>query len=119
MPTLVYSNYARGLMTPTLLGRWQTRLFLFATVGLFITVPFSLGIISPGGSIFFSVLIYVALFGLIWDILYIYIQKYRWDRDWPGVFQLLAGIWEAFFIFCVVNLFNLPGRNDLKMFWLQ
>jgi hypothetical protein len=34
-------------MTPTLFGRWQTRLFLFATVGVLITLPFYLGIIGP------------------------------------------------------------------------
>jgi hypothetical protein len=97
-------------MTPTLFGRWQTRLLLLATVGVFVTLPFSLGIIGPGASSeFFWILGYVALFGLIWDILYNYLQKFRWDRDWPGAFQLLAGIWEAIFIACVVKLFGLPN----------
>lgn len=97
-------------MTPTLFGRWQTRLLLLATVGVLITLPFSVGIIGPGASSeFFWIVGYVALFGLLWDVLYNYLQKFRWDRDWPGAFQLLAGIWEAIFIACVVKLFGLPN----------
>jgi hypothetical protein len=97
-------------MTPTLFGRWQTRLLLLATVGVLITLPFSLGIIGSGASSeFFWILGYVALFGLLWDVLYNYLQKFRWDRDWPGAFQLLAGIWESIFIAAVVKLFGLPN----------
>ncbi|NET59653.1 MAG: hypothetical protein F6K47_26940 [Symploca sp. SIO2E6] len=110
-------------MTPTLLGRWQTRLFLLATVGALLTLPFHLGIIGPGDPVdhlppFFPILGYVALFGIIWDILYIYMQQFRWDRDWPGAFQLLAGIWEAVFIICIVKVFGLPGApKDLPIYW--
>jgi hypothetical protein len=106
-------------MTLTLFGRWQTRLLLLATVGVLVTLPFSLGIIGPGASSeFFWILLYVALFGLIWDILYNYIQKFRWDRDWPGALQLLAGIWEAIFIGCVVKLFGLPYlTQELPFNW--
>lgn len=100
-------------MTPTLLGRWQTRLLLLATVGVLVTLPFSLGIVGSGASSeFFWILLYVALFGLIWDILYNYLQKFRWDRDWPGALQLLAGIWEAIFIACAVKLFGLPNLTQ-------
>jgi hypothetical protein len=105
-------------MTPTLFGRWQTRLLLLATVGILVTLPFSLGIIGSGASpVFFWILGYVALFGLVWDILYNYLQKFRWDRDWPGAFQLLAGIWEAIFIVAVVTLFGLPNGLDFSLFW--
>lgn len=106
-------------MTPTLFGRWQTRLFLLATVGVLVTLPFSLGIISPGADpVFFWILGYVALFGLFWDVLYNYLQKFRWDRDWPAAFQLLAGIWEAIFIACGVKLLGLPNvARELPLFW--
>jgi hypothetical protein len=105
-------------MTPTLLGRWQTRLLLLATVGLVVTLPFYLGIISPGGSIFLWVLVYIALFGLVWDVVYQYFQKYRWDSDWPGALQLLAGIWEAIFVLLLVKIFGLPGvSKDLPLYW--
>lgn len=97
-------------MTPTLFGRWQTRLFLFATVGVLVTLPFVLGIFGTNaGIIFFWVLGYLALVGLLWDSLYIYLQTFRWDRDWPAIFQVLAGLWEAVFFIGIVKLFGLPG----------
>lgn len=103
-------------MTPTLFGRWQTRLLLLATVGVLITLPFAFGITSPNSSlVYFWVLGYVAIFGILWDILYNYLQKFRWDRDWPGIFQLLAGIWEGIFLIIIIDLwqFPLPGIQNL------
>ncbi|BAZ32527.1 hypothetical protein NIES4074_50330 [Cylindrospermum sp. NIES-4074] len=97
-------------MTPTLFGRWQTRLLLLATVGVLVTLPFVTGVIGPGAnSVYFWILAYVAIFGLGWDVLYDYLQKFRWDRDWPAAYQLLAGIWELVFIFsCAKILGFLP-----------
>ena len=96
-------------MTPTLLGRWQTRIFLLATVGAFVTFPFSLGTGDRPGWIYWALLGYIALFGLAWDGLYIYWQKFRWDRDWPGLFQLLAGMGEGLFIGLLAKTVGLPG----------
>ncbi len=97
-------------MTPTLLGRWQSRIFLFATVGALFTLPFALGIVGPDASgIPFLVLFYLALLGLIWDVFYNYLQQFRWDRDWPAVFQLIAGLWEAIFFSYLVEFIDLPG----------
>ncbi|AFY50641.1 hypothetical protein Nos7524_4915 [Nostoc sp. PCC 7524] len=95
-------------MTPTLFGRWQTRFLLLATVGVLVSLPFAIGLVAPADSIYFWILGYVALFGLGWDVLYDYLQKFRWDRDWPAAYQLLAGIWELLFVFCGVNVFGLP-----------
>src|SRR4028118_2270786 len=111
-------------MTPTLFGRWQTRLLLFSTVGVLVTLPFFIGLMtSKSGAIFFWVLGYVAIFGIGWDALYIYIQQYRWDRDWPGAFQLLAGIWEAIFGLFLIEIAGLPRitnqRFDLGAFALH
>ncbi|MBD2664169.1 hypothetical protein B6N60_03798 [Richelia sinica FACHB-800] len=93
-------------MTPTLLGRWQTRILLLSTVGVLVSIPFAIGLIGPGANtVYFAILAYVAIFGLAWDILYNYLQKSRWDRDWPAVYQLFAGIWEMVFVFCGVKLF--------------
>lgn len=108
-------------MTPTLLGRWQTRLLLLATVGALITVPFALNL---GNAAPFWNLGYIAFFGVFfWDVLYDYIQKRRWDRDWPGVYQLAAGIWEAIFLAILLSIlkniqFGLPGVQvyDLGIF---
>jgi hypothetical protein len=103
-------------MTPTLFGRWQTRLLLLATVGVFVSMPFATGLIGSGASsVYFWILGYVAIFGLGWDVLYNYLQKFRWDRDWPAAYQLLAGIWELVFVYCGVKLFGflpIPQAKD-------
>ncbi|MBD2193952.1 MULTISPECIES: hypothetical protein [Calothrix] len=94
-------------MTPTLFGRWQTRLLLLATVGVVVSLPFAIGLIgNTPSTAYFWVLAYVAIFGLGWDVLYNYLQKFRWDRDWPAAYQLLAGIWEFIFVFCGVKIFG-------------
>ena len=105
-------------MTHTVFGRWQTRLVLLFSVGSLNTLPFDLGIIEPEFGIgYFLVLVYVALFGCVWDLVYNYLQKFRWDRDWPGALQLLAGIWEAIFLLFCVNFFGLPGLPKVDLFW--
>ncbi|WP_460202307.1 hypothetical protein [Scytonema sp. NUACC21] len=94
-------------MTPTLFGRWQTRLLLLATAGVLVSIPFASGLIASNhGTVYFWILAYVSLFGLGWDIVYDQIQKYRWDRDWPAAYQLFAGIWELVFVFCGVKVFG-------------
>ena len=97
-------------MTPTLFGRWQTRLLLFSTIGVLITIPF-------GKAIYFLVLGYIVIFGLFWDIVYDRLQKFRWDRDWPGAYQLLAAIWEAIFFFLISQTIELPllETSDFKI----
>jgi hypothetical protein len=96
-------------MTPTLFGRWQTRLLLLAAVGVIVSLPFAMGLIgSSTNSVYFWILGYVAILGLGWDVLYNYLQKFRWDRDWPAAYQLLAGIWELVFVFCGIMFGFLP-----------
>ncbi len=101
-------------MTPTLLGRWQTRLLLLGTLGVLITIPFSL---INGDAIYFQVLLCIAVLGCIWDIVYNLIQQIRWDHDWSALWQLAAGIWEAFFFyvpfkFLLGNVLKLPCLNS-------
>ncbi len=102
-------------MTPTLLGRWQTRLFLFFTVGVLLTWPFA---ITLEGS-FFPILFWIMGWGFLWDCLYTFIQKFRWDRDWPAAYQLAAGIWEALFLLALIYSFGLFGTDygDFSLFW--
>ncbi|RUR85917.1 hypothetical protein ACF3DV_23175 [Chlorogloeopsis fritschii PCC 9212] len=110
-------------MTPTLFGRWQTRLLLLVTVGVLVSIPFALGLVgSPPGSVYFWILGYVAIFGIAWDVVYDRLQKNRWDRDWPAIYQLLAGIWEFIFVVCGVKIFGfLPiplPKEELPTFWV-
>ncbi|HEV3309492.1 MAG TPA: hypothetical protein VG815_03120, partial [Chloroflexota bacterium] len=72
-------------MTPTLLGRWETRTALLGTFGVVISLIF---LAADQGKPFFAILGYVWLWGLAWDVVYILLQKLRWDRDWPTCFQI-------------------------------
>jgi hypothetical protein len=93
-------------LTPTLIGRWQTRTLLLWTVGLLITLLF---VALFASSAFIFVLFYVWLFGLAWDALYIALQHFRWDRDWPSAFGVINGFLEGALIFLLVAFIGLPG----------
>lgn len=92
----------RALMTPTLMGRWQTRLLLVGTIGLFITLLVGRYYDDLSGS--FILLGYVLIVGLAADVLYQFIQTFRWDEDWPTSFQLLAGLAEGVFLWGLISL---------------
>ncbi|WP_017719584.1 hypothetical protein [Kamptonema formosum] len=97
-------------MTPTLFGHWQTRIFLLATVGILVTLPFTFGFLGVKSTpVYFWVLFYVGLFGIAWDVLYNFLHQFMWDRDWPGVFQFLAAIAEGVFLGWAIKSFGLPN----------
>lgn len=111
-------------MTPILFGRWQTRIFLLATVGLIVSLPFAFGLIGPNPDgnfhpIFFWVIFWVGVLGLLWDILYNYLQQYLWDHDWPGVFQFFACIAEGIVLALLLNFVGLPfiDRSAFNLEW--
>jgi hypothetical protein len=92
---------------PTLNGRIQTRIFLLATVGVLWTLIIT-PILPTGASLgasykaTFSVLLVIAVVGILWELLYHAIQQFRWEKDWPTIFGLLTGINEgllAWFLF--------------------
>ncbi len=94
-------------MTPILWGRWQTRIILLGTVGVLITLLFCLlfGTFTTP----FAVLGYVLLFGLGWDVLYQAILSFRWDADWPTLFQIGAGVLEGAWVWLLAHYVGLPG----------
>ncbi len=96
-------------MTPTLLGRWQIRIFLLATVGLVISLIVSL-IVWNTVPVF--ALLYVLLFGLVWDVIYQFITSFRWDRDWPTCFQVAAGVIEGALVWGLILTGKVPGIQN-------
>ncbi|MBO0842674.1 MAG: hypothetical protein J2O46_05780, partial [Nocardioides sp.] len=89
-------------MTPTLMGRLQTRFVLVVLVALPITlvlVPL-LGMTWTGGLL--TALIMGAL-GLGWELVYHALQQLRWDKDWPTLFALLAGVPEGIVLWAVLG----------------
>lgn len=101
-------------MTPTLSGRWQSRLLLLGSIGSLISFGFALLFNSVTPLILLAVVIF---FGLIWDYFYDKIQQRRWDHDWPPTFQLLAGIFEGLFIFGLIQILPIPGLPNVFQFW--
>ena len=96
-------------MTPTLVGRIQTRLFLVLVVGVpwtLLIVPLLAGLVEATVDevyeVAFTALVLVAGIGVVWDLIYHQIQQYRWEKDWPTLFGLLTGINE--FIVVAVGL---------------
>jgi len=103
-------------MTPTLLGRFQTRLCLLGTVGVVITFLF--GLLFHDLKTPFVLLGYVLLLGFLWDVAYNFLQTLRWDRDWPPLFfvggglleaLLIWGLMQADFLWEALGLDGLPG----------
>ncbi len=95
-------------MTFTLFGRWQIRVLLLATVGLVLTIGMA---IKAGGALAGQtvlMLLYLGLFGLVWDAIYHQLQRLRWDGDWNGLLQLGGAIWEGIFLMMSIEL-GLPG----------
>lgn len=112
-------------MTPILFGRWQTRIFLLSTIGLIVSLPFAFGLIGPAAGdysfhpIFFWVIFWVGVLGLLWDILYNYLQQYLWDHDWPGALQFFACIAEGIVLGLLLKFVGLPfiDRNVFDLGW--
>ena len=93
-------------MTPLLLGRWETRVVMMATIGVVISAAFAAGLRS---NIPFIILGWVVAFGIGWDIVFFLLQKLRWDRDWPAAFAILSGIVEGALIYALIRNTGLPG----------
>lgn len=87
-------------MTPTLLGRWQTRVLLFIFLGLPLTALFVWGVYplfwtgALDWTVPFIFIAAITVLGLVADIAYIQIQRFRWDNDWPFAFQFFFSILE-------------------------
>ena len=99
-------------MTPTLLGRIQTRILLFIVFGLPITLLFSIylsdWVVPPTNVMPFLVLATLLIVGLILDPVYIYLQRFRWDHDWPFAFQFFFSIIEFLIVLLIVWTDILP-----------
>ena len=99
-------------MTPTLFGRWQTRLLLYVFIGLPVTFLFALYQSAwqwpplYTQSVFYYPFLFLTLIlvlGLILDVLYIQIQRFHWDQDWPFAYQFFFSIVEFFAVFYLMD----------------
>lgn len=101
-------------MTPTLIGRWQTRLALLATVGAAWTAALVPLLPRPAGAslmdayrLGFLALAITAVIGCIaWDPIYQGLQQFRWEKDWPSLYALLVGVNEGVATWLVLRQFG-------------
>ena len=99
-------------MTPTLRGRWQSRLLLYIFIGLPVTFLFAMYQSAwqwpppYAQSVFYYPFLFLTLIlalGLILDVLYIQIQRFHWDQDWPFAYQFFFSILEFFAVFNLMD----------------
>jgi hypothetical protein len=88
-------------MTLTLQGRWQTRIVLYLTVGVLVTLFF--GRIYGDFSTHFALLAYLLGLGLVWDVIYQRLERRRWNRDWPPYYQVFTGLLEGALLFWLIK----------------
>jgi hypothetical protein len=96
-------------MTPTLNGRIQTRFFLLFVIGvpwLLIIAPFLDGMGASYVDTVLNavqVLVWVAVLGILWELLWHGLQQFRWEKDWPIMFALFQWIPEGVLAWFIVN----------------
>ena len=101
-------------MIPTLNGRIQTRIFVSLVVGgiwtLLITpllpVP---GTLSDAYATTFVVLLTVTVLGVGWELVYHFIQQFRWEKDWPTLFGLITAVNEGALVWLLLEYDAVPG----------
>ncbi len=116
-------------MTPNLVGRWQTRLYLLGLIGGMIALLFvwrynmRIPYTNRNRWIPEYVVAYLIIFGFVWDVIYQTILHFRWDYDWPGAYSLIAGILEGALVFLLIRFVGLPlipkGSVDFGHFALE
>jgi hypothetical protein len=98
-------------MIPTLTGRWHTRFLLFVVIGLPVTLVWSWAVAGFGArldSVPFLVIVTIFVVGLLLDPIYIQIQLFRWDRDWPFAYQFISMIFEFLIVVLLIRFDVLP-----------
>lgn len=97
-------------MTPTLLGRIQTRILLVLSVGVLWgaviapVLPTRKG--TSLGDVYWAVgvaLGLVLVVGMAWELVYHAVQQFRWEKDWPTIFGLLTGLTEAAVVYVLMD----------------
>lgn len=93
-------------MTPTFLGRIQTRLFLLLVIAVpwtALIAPVLPGQIGPTYRAAYAAVFCVGLFGIAWEALYHGLQQFRWEKDWPILLGLLVGINEGLLVYVALE----------------
>jgi hypothetical protein len=107
-------------MTPTLFGRFQTRIFLVVVVGTLWTLLVGPFLPRPTGATLgdvygtaFAALLVVLVAGLVWELSYHAAQQLRWEKDWPTLFGLITGINEGIAAYVLLRSGVLVDRGEV------
>ncbi|MFI7000699.1 hypothetical protein [Nocardia sp. NPDC050175] len=96
-------------MLPTLNGRIQTRVLALSVIGCFVALiitPFlPTGSLSLGQAyrVTLSILLATVLVGVLWELLYHFLQQFRWEKDWPTLFGFLTMVNEGALMWVLVR----------------
>ncbi len=117
-------------MTPTLIGRIQSRLVLVAAVGIPIALILGVVLSRPTEAttlgdmyrVFFVALALVAVVGVVWELVWHGLQQLRWEKDWPTLFGLVTGVPEGAVVWLLlragvpIDVGTVDGTTFLAMF---
>ena len=101
-------------MLPTLAGRVQTRVALFAVIGGLVTLLIApvLPIAAPVADKYrdaFLVLATVTVRGIGGECLYHLLMQWRWEKDWPTLFGLVTLVPEGLLVWLLLEAKAVPG----------
>ncbi len=108
-------------MLPTLNGRIQTRIFLLVVVGgiwtLLITpvLPETPPDLLDAYRGTFIVLATVLVLGIGWELVYHFLQQFRWEKDWPTFFGLITAINEGALVYLLIELGLVPLLPEVSL----
>ncbi|MFN2496568.1 MAG: hypothetical protein ABR608_11775 [Pseudonocardiaceae bacterium] len=105
-------------MVPTLGGRIQTRIAVLVVIGGLWTLLITpllpcLGGLPTAYRGTFLVLTTVLVLGVAWELVYHFLQQFRWEKDWPTLFGLLTGINEGVLVWVLIELGVVPGAPPI------
>jgi len=93
---------------PTLNGRIQTRVFVLLVAGGLWTLVIS-PLIGQSYATTFVVLLAVTVLGVGWELIYHFVQQFRWEKDWPTMFGLVTLVNEGALVWLLISLHVVPG----------
>ncbi|MBA3338247.1 MAG: hypothetical protein H0T54_00555 [Geodermatophilaceae bacterium] len=112
-------------MTYSLAGRIQTRVLIYTVLGGIWTalvtpvLPTRL-LLGASYEMAFTVLGLLVGLGGFWELVYHLLQQFRWDKDWPSIFSLLAGVPEGALLWLLLRthswFWDVPVTA--RAFWL-
>lgn len=96
-------------MLPTLGGRIQTRVLALGAIGFLVALVLT-PLLPTGGltlaqsyRVTLSVLAAVVLVGVLWELLYHFLQQFRWEKDWPTLFGLVTIVNEGLLVWLLLQ----------------